>query len=57
MPDLSDYFVGEDAFGDLCVWRGRESHTPQLVMTQRDLRDDPPLWEAIVALLTPAETS
>lgn len=47
---LPRYFVAPDARGDVWLWR-EDGDYPVPIFTQRSLRDDPELWDAIVALV------
>lgn len=47
---LPGYFIGPDAYGDLCVWRENGDY-PQLVLTQYVLRDDPAVWDVLAAAI------
>lgn len=52
-PDLSRFFVAENAVGDQTIWRqpeGREID-PVAVLIERQLRYAPELWVALVALV------
>ena len=48
---MNGYFVGPDANDELWIWRERGDY-PVPLLGKRDLRDDPELWEAIVAIVT-----
>jgi hypothetical protein len=42
------YFIAPDAYDDIWLWR-EHGDTPEPVLAKRDLRDDPVVWDAIVA--------
>jgi hypothetical protein len=52
MSALDGYFVAPDANDDLYLWRERGDYPVPIVGTN-DLRDDPAVWELIVAAATP----
>jgi hypothetical protein len=48
------YFIAPDAYDDIWLWRERGDY-PVPVIGQHELRDDPAVWDAIVAWAGGAE--
>jgi hypothetical protein len=53
MSGLAGYFVAPDANDDLWLWRERGTY-PVPILSCHELRNDPDVWDLIVAAADPA---
>lgn len=52
---LAGYFVAPDAYDDLWLWRERGNY-PVPILARHALRDDPDVWDLVVAAAGPGPT-
>lgn len=48
MPDLSRYFVADNAHDERTIWRELEGGQPVPAFTRWDMRHCPELWDVLV---------